>query len=328
MVNLRKFFMMFLLKLMGYLCIAGTMIAMQEAQYQLPRQVATFQLFDKTLFESANKDDKQNIPISTLFKIDQEGNLTSCETGLKYLLLKKHLEVIRDDWSQVTWVRWLKNDYLMQAKQQQGTKQYIRIRITFDDVGKLLKCVFNQSYAIKSSDTAIEMSNFLSNNIISAKSNQKILNQEDESNDAQNTIIITDRKPTIIGYNIPAYVLYAYHYVDAQFGLNKIFLMGEKSYNDEGIYYKGEVAVEPKVFDKMLDHLIKFESQKLLVDLELENKVTIKLLVQDVDNLAQQKKERIEAIKSAQRMKFWGKILLAGGTICCVLVVLWHYCNK
>lgn len=306
---------------------------LQQRQLQSnERQVVTFQLFDEKIFESANKDDKQNIPISTLFKIDQEGNLTSCETGLKYLLLKKHLEVIRNDLSSVIYTKYLNDDYLMQTKQQQNTKNYIRVKINYDDIKILSGSMSLQNSVRQNGGLALIVNDFLSQNIIKIKSDKEILNQEDESNDAQNIIVITDRKPTIIGYNIPTNVLSAYHYVDAQFGLNKIFLTGEKLYNDEGIYYKGEVAVTPEVFDEMLDHLIEFNRQKLLVHLELENKVRITLSVQDVGNLAQQKKERIEkekqAIKSAQKMRFWGKMLFAGGTICCVLVALWQYCNK
>jgi hypothetical protein len=315
----------------------NALFSMDELVNQ-PRHVITFQLFNKEIV-------KNDVPNTTIFCIDNQGNLTSSETGITYILSNEHLKVIQKSWSDVRSMKPLQNDYLMQTELQQKNNNYISVGINYDKLPTLIK----HFDAIADYLSAIEFSNCL----IAIMQERQL----PDSIPLPQTMLlrsISNNDSQIESYStVDRFSCYGRNYITAQLKGNKIILDSNgKPYNNEGVIYQGEINLTSSFFDRFLNLLISEKSGEFIVHLLINNNSRVMLLVKDVDQQWLQKKNAIEKEsltkktievqkkisdedtlqqkkinndKSNNSQKKWPIYMFYGGIAINVIFIIWYF---
>jgi len=197
------------------------------------RKVVLFQLTD------AKTQQEKNLLPTTCY-MTQDGDLVSCETGIKYELSADHLTVIYRDWQAKSMSRSLFDDYLLQTSLQQTNNNFVRIGINYDEIEP---------------GQNDEITEFLWDKVLVKRKMQTSSKKQICS-----IPIIALITKTIYNSKIEAFTIVDPHYpkrryIQALLQGKKIIISGEKPYNNEGVIYCGESEMDERTISEMQKHL-------------------------------------------------------------------------
>lgn len=199
------------------------------------RKVVSFQLTD-----AKTQQEKSLLPTTCL--MTQDGDLISCETGIKYELSDEHLTVIYCDWQAINTRRSLFGDYLLQTALQQTDNNFVRIGINYDEIEP---------------DQNDNITNFLWDKVLAKKAPQTFSKKQTCVDKPVPIARITRniQNGTIKAFTLVDPYLPKRRYIQALLQGKKIIISGEKPYNNEGVIYYGESEMDDEIVREMQDHL-------------------------------------------------------------------------